>query len=45
MLCVSCVIPRCPVGNNGELCETTVFLSEGSLLSCSSCGHRMSQIA
>jgi hypothetical protein len=37
-------ICRCPVGCDDGLRETTVFLSEGSLLSCSSCRQRMSQI-
>lgn len=35
---------RCPVGCADEWRETTVFLSDGSVLSCLSCGQRMSQI-
>jgi 2-polyprenyl-3-methyl-5-hydroxy-6-metoxy-1,4-benzoquinol methylase len=34
----------CPVGCDGELCETTVSLPEGCLLSCSTCGQLVSQI-
>lgn len=38
-------IRRCPVGCDDGLRETTVFLSEGNLLSCPIGGHRMNQIA